>query len=201
MNSGWSKPTWPELPTTRMATATLFRGYLTVIEKMGRLPAVRRRVRPHVAELIDRPPFPTKWLSARDHEEVIEALSAIAGDEAVVTMGHETSLNACGALIIPVAKTLMAIAGRTPATVFNRLGSLTTALLRGTSTEYIPASPTSGVVKIVTDDFAPRSNFVFWKGALQVPFDVSETSGSVSMPTLDPGGCIALFNVSWTTKG
>jgi len=193
-----SKPHVPlTTPSKRTATATLFRGYIVSLKKMGWLPAVRERVSPEVVELIDRPPFPTQWINVRAHEEVMAALGELAGDPALRQLGYEASRDACGPIITPIIRTLMAISGASPATIFAKLGRISAVVLRGSSFLYTPRSPASGTLEIRIDDPAPRASFVCWEGALASAYDLTDVKGSVAPCVTQPGGCAATYELQW----
>lgn len=182
--------------TDRRASGALFRGYVASLNRLGLFSQVLARVDPETARLMTHPPLPTSRIDVRRHEAVMNGALEAGGAKAVRQMGYETARDAAGPVITPVIKTLIALFGATPATLFSRMDRIGSAFLKGLQFDYTPRDERGGRLTITAPDATPPSAFIIWEGALRLAFDLTQVEGRVE-PCELVGDRTARYQVAW----
>jgi hypothetical protein len=180
--------------------ATLVRGYIAVLERRGLLPSVREVVSEPVRKVIDHPPLPISWIETALVEEMMDAVGRLHGRETVREVGLETARSKLGSILVPFMRTLLALWGATPHSIFKQVQRLAGIVYRGLNLSYVPETPTSGTVELFYPDGTNDSVFASWEGSFHLAFDVCEVVGTIGRAEISDGGRRGRIAVRWEPR-
>ncbi len=173
------------------------RGYLDELRSMGALEEIRPQLSPDAAKLADKPPLPISWVEIRLAHEPLVALAALRGRDEVRALGHRVAAGQMGAVVRPLLATTLRLFGGTPATLFSRLETLTSVMLRGVKFAWSAAAPTAGTLTIEYPVSVDPALFATWEGILHVAYDLAKVSGTVAQSRMGDGGRRGDIDLSW----
>jgi len=182
----------------RQLSGAVLRADIAWLDKNGLKAAVRERLPPETQALLDRPPLPISWVSARHVDALLDAVLQIAGEEKLLKLGEETTRSSFGPVLRPLLRTLVSLFGASPAALFSRIDSTLAVFLRGASFSYEPRGEKEGVLHLRTVDRPLPAFHLQWKGTLRFTFEVANAKGAISSCVIDPDGQGAVYAVSWS---
>jgi len=178
----------------------MLRGYVSVLERRGLLPSVREAVSEPAREVIDHPPLPISWIDTALVEEIMDAVGRVHGRETVREVGRETARAKLGSLIVPFMRTLIALWGASPHSIFKQVQRLAGIVSRGLNLSYVPETPTSGTVELFYPDGTNDSVFASWEGSFHLAFDVCQVVGTIGRAEISDGGRRGRIEVRWEQR-
>src|SRR5262249_58932947 len=146
------------------------------------------RFSPQAAERGERPPMPMSGVEIRLANEPMVVLAALRGREAVRALGHRVASGKIGSVMRPLLTSTLLLFGGTPATLFSRLDTLTSVMLRGLKFSWASTSPNGGTVTIVYPYPADTALYAVWEGVFHIGFDLTKVSGTIREVRLLDGG-------------
>lgn len=173
------------------------RGYLDELRSMGALEQIRPHLSPDAARLAERPPLPISWVEIRVAHEPLVALCALRGRDAVRALGHRVAAGQMGAVVRPLLASTLRLFGGTPATLFSRLETLTSVMLRGVKFAWSATAPTAGTLTIEYPVAVDPALFATWEGMLHVAYDLTKVSGTVGQARVGAGGKRGDIDLRW----
>lgn len=179
---------------------TLLRGYVSVLDRRGLLPSVREAVSESTRALIDDPPLPISWVETAVMEEMMDVLARLHGRDTVRDVALETSRTKTGPLVIPFMRTLLALWGATPHSIFKHVHRLAGVVSRGLNLSYVVETPTSGVIEIVYPDGTNDAVYASWEGAFHLAFEVCNVQGTIGRAEVSDGGRKGRIAVRWQQR-
>jgi hypothetical protein len=182
----------------RQFTGSILRTNVAWLAKSGLEAAVRARVPEETRALFDKPPLPSSWVSARHIDALLEGLFAVGGEEALLRLAEDTTRASFGPVVLPLLKTLVALFGASPASMFSRLDSTVSVYMKGASFTYEETGEREGLLRLRTVDQPPRAWFLQWKGRLRFGFEVARVQGSIASCDVDADGKGAVYRVRWS---
>jgi len=178
----------------------LLRGYLSTLKRRGLLPAVRELVSEGTREIIDRPPIPFAWEEAASMEELMDAIGRLGGRETVKELALETARTQAGPIVFPFMRTLLALGGATPESIFRHIHRVVALQARGLSVAYTPETPSSGTVELIYS-YAPN-DFVYasWESVFHLVLEACNVDGAIERSELLDEGRRARIKVRWDPR-
>jgi len=179
---------------------SLLSGYVSVLDRRGLLPSVRAAVSERTRALIDDPPLAIAWVEASVMEEMMGAIHQLHGREAVREIALENARTKAGPIVIPFMRTLLALWGATPESLFKHMHRLVAIQARGLHVSYIPGTPTSGTMELVYPRGSTDAVYATWEGACQLAFEVCKVQGTVCRAEVSDGGRKARIAIRWSPR-
>jgi hypothetical protein len=173
------------------------RAYLRELRLLNVLEAIRPRLTPGAALFLDKPPLPTSWVEVRLAHEPLVALGQLRGRDQVRALAHRVASGNVGTVMRPLLATTLKLFGGTPATLFSRLDTLTSIMLRGVRFSWTPSGASAGTIGIEYPYPVDAALFATWEGILLVAFDLAEVSGTIALARPREGGRGAEIDASW----
>jgi hypothetical protein len=173
------------------------RAYIDELRSIDALEAIRPRLSPPAAQMVEKPPLPVSWVEIRLANEPLVALAALRGRKEVRALGHRVASGKIGTVMRPLLTTTLQLFGGTPATLFSRLDTLTSVMLRGLKFSWASTSPNGGTVAIDYPYPVDTALFAVWEGVFHIAFDLTRLSGTVGEVRLKDGGKRGEIDVSW----
>ncbi|HYV49516.1 MAG TPA: hypothetical protein VFA20_31875 [Myxococcaceae bacterium] len=180
--------------------AGMLRGYLAVLESRGLLPPVRDAVSERARKVIDDPPLPISWIDTALVEEIMDAVGRVHGRETVREVGRETARTKLGSILVPFMRTLLALWGATPHSIFKQVQRLAGVISKGLQLSYVPETPTSGTVELFYPAGTNDSVFASWEGSFHLAFDVCNVEGTIGRAEVSDDGRRARIAVRWSQR-
>jgi hypothetical protein len=185
----------------RAYIGSAYRIAVDFIDQRGHGAAVRARVSPETAQLLDKPPFPFAWAPPRAMDELQTALLSVAGREMCVELGLNAGRKLGGSMIAPVLRMATSLFGNTPATVFQNLERFYSMVLRGMTFQYEAAGPKEAIISVrAQGPNVPAALFEVTRGNLLYVFELCGVKGTADEPRnmrIDAGGGEARYHVRW----
>ncbi|HZH03835.1 MAG TPA: hypothetical protein VEY30_08635 [Myxococcaceae bacterium] len=188
------------MSSTYQASGTLIRGYCSVLTEMKVFNEVCARLSRGSSTILTHPPLPSMWVPVEPLLDVIVAIEALMGAEVLRQVAFRVTRESVRPIVGSMAKTLLAMFGTSPASIYERMAKLAGVVIRGLEYQYTRGGPSSGRMEVRMPFSVPTANFVVWEGTLRVPFALCGVEGTVAPHQALPGGVGATFAVSWTPK-
>ena len=163
---------------------SMWRGYLASLENSGLLSSVRERASERTREMMDRPPPVSAWISVTALEEVIDIVEQLQGAQGIRDLTREASLLGVAPLIRTLLQGLMRAFGVSPATLFARLGQISSTTVRGVEYQYVAIAEREGelILRYPKRASVPWNVFVAVSGSLEAVYEFCGMKGNVSEP-------------------
>jgi hypothetical protein len=176
------------------------RAYLEEIRSMGALDAVRGQLSPGAAKLADKPPLPVSWIEVRLAHEPLVVLRQQRGRDEVRAFARRVATGQIGTMIRPLLSSTLRFFGGTPASLFSRLDTMTSIMLRGVKFEWVATAPSAGTVGIEYPYPVDPALFATWEGMLHVAYDLAKVPGTVGEARVHAGGHRGDIDVAWSAE-
>jgi hypothetical protein len=173
------------------------RAYLKELRLLNVLEAIRPRLSPEAALFLSNPPLPTRWVEVRLAHEPLVALGQLRGRDQVRALAHRVAGGNLGTIMRPLLATTLKLFEGTPATLFSRLQTLTSVMLRGVKFSWTPSGASAGTIGIEYPYPVDDALFATWEGTLLVAFDLAEAPGTIAPARPRDGGRGAEIDASW----
>jgi hypothetical protein len=175
----------------------LVRTYRSAIEELGLTAAVRARLSPACAQLLDEPPLPMAWVPGEWFSELLLALESVTGRAGCRRLGYLGARTGAGGVLAPLVRTSVVSFGATPATFLGRMGTLSTVLVRGITFAFTPDGPRAGTLTLRYPVPVSAAVFASWEGACGFVLEVSGCNGEVSEAQLAEGARTGHIAMRW----
>src|SRR3954469_21663872 len=126
----------------------IIQGYLKTIDRMGLRAEVRERVSERTRGVMDKPPLVVSMVSGTVLDDMMVAVTAVRGIDAVREIAARSMADSLGVVLKTLLTNTLRLFGRSPRTIFERLGTLSAPMIRGLDFKYQPLDDTSGLVSI-----------------------------------------------------
>jgi hypothetical protein len=173
------------------------RAYVDELRGLHVVEEIRPRLSPEAAHLLDKPPLPVSWVEVRLAHAPLVALAQVRGRDEVRALARRAVSGKLGAVLKPLLATTLRLFGATPATLFSRLDTLTSVMLRGVGFSWTAAGATAGTVAIEYPYPVDDALFATWEGMLHFGFDLAQASGAVARTRIQAGSKRGEVDLSW----
>lgn len=181
-----------------LVNGSVLRAYLEHVRALGLEAQVRERLSPQALEKIDHPPLPLSWFDSRLTDEISKAVYELKGRDAVREMGKVITSKSIARLLRPLIATSMSLFGSTPASLFSRLETYASLMVRNAEFSWKQRDDHSGTLTLRHGVSLHDAAYALWEGVLLYVFELTGvTTGTVGASTLGDGGRQALMNISW----
>lgn len=172
----------------RAVLGSVYRITNDFLTRRGLVGKIAPRLAPETRELLEKPPFPFSWHSARELEDIERALFLLpGGPQLCVDLGRAAGEQLSRSVIEPVFRMALSLFGKTPASLFGNLDRLFSMAARGFTFRYEPGSQKDGAVYAqIAGGAVHPSLYEQLRGNLSTVFDLCGVQGSV-----DPGEVLA----------
>src|SRR6185436_9157478 len=93
-----------------------------------------------------------------------------------------------GSILIPFMRTLLALWGATPHSIFRQVQRLAGVVSKGLNLSYVPETPTSGRVELFYPEGTNDAVYASWEGSFHLAFDVAGVKGTIGRAEVSDGG-------------
>ena len=180
---------------------SLLRGYVAELHRLGIIEEMRARASGELLPLLDDPRRAPAWVKVALLDELIAALAALRGRDAVREMGYRAMKEGGLATVLePIIHLTVSVLGGGPGSLFARAQLMASVISRGVELTWTPGGNAGGVMKIRCDERIPELSWAPWEGAFLYSYDLTGSSGEVAQarPAADGGSCE--IDLSWTPK-
>jgi hypothetical protein len=179
-------------------SATQVNGMLKALEHFEVREAVVARLRPEVQNILTTL-WSTRWVPSMVMEEITNAVEAQGGLELIERLNTQMMRDSLGPILAPMLKVALAITGRTPATLFSRLGEAGKTAMRGEVVfAYEVTSPRSGTLTIRYPRPLAPNLLAVWRGVFRFLYELSGMpQGRVEAAEQLEGGREYRFKLAW----
>lgn len=169
---------------------TIFRGVVRELRRTGDFPAVRARVPPRVAALLDDPPPATAWVPIEDAEPVLLVLAELRGLGAVRALARSAATNDIAPVLSSFVSGALRVFGATPHALFKRVNDMVGITTRGLRVEYSSLGERSARLRHVFSlrREVPMAQWVAISGGLEFVFGLTNVNGWIDAPKVVPDG-------------
>jgi hypothetical protein len=150
--------------------------------------------------VIDDPPLPISWIETALLEEIMDAVGRLHGRDTVRDVGMETARSKLGSILVPFMRTLLALWGATPESIFKQVQRLAGVVSKGLTLTYVPETSTSGWVEFFYPDGTNDHVFASWEGSFHLAFDVCDVQGTIGRTEISDGGRRGRVLVRWEKR-
>jgi hypothetical protein len=178
---------------------TLVRAYIREVEKLGLAEEVATRVSADTRAQMRELPLPSLWLDGSVIEELINAVDAVRGVEAVRTVTKQGQL-AILPFLRPFIGGILRLFGTSPATLFSRMNQMSSNMTRGPEITWKSETDQSGELRVAFPmrKNLPRNVFIgFESGVLNI-IEMCDKKGAVEDARIVEHGSVGLIRASWT---
>lgn len=178
------------------ASSVHIAGFVTAAKRLGFFDKALPLLAPETRHVLDHP-FDEKWVSAHVIQDLTARIAEQYGPECLDPLNFAMTKDSIGKLVLPMLRVALAITGRSPATVFARLGDSVKVAMQGVEASWLAASPTAGRVTLRYPEAPPQVVHHAWRGVFRFGFELTGREGQlVSHQYLDAGKTLEL-EVSW----
>lgn len=179
-----------------LASSMHVAGFVTAMKRQGFLDKVLPLIAPQTRHAIDHP-YEEKWVSAHVIQDLSNCLVDAHGPDALAEVNYAMTTDSLGKLVLPMLRVALAITGRSPATIFARLGDSIKVAMKGVTVSWAPEGANAGRVTLRYPEAVPTVVHHAWRGVFRFAFDLTERQGQlVAQRYLDEGKTLEL-DVSW----
>lgn len=182
---------------TRKVKGSLFRAYVTGLERLGLLEAVRAAAPPRVRALMEAPPLHSTWLRDGELAELLDTVLSLHGRDAVRRLGSETTRATTLKLLRPMLRTALAVGGGGPEALFFGVNAFTRIFIDGVSFRFQHTAPAEGQLELRSSYAMGESLYAAWEGTLSLLFEECGVRGTIEPTRVTHGGHLGTMRVSW----
>jgi len=182
----------------RTTSGAVLRAYLGWLERRGLRESLMPRLPPQTQMLVRQPPLATTMIDSRRTDDLLVALSEVHGPALVRELGRDAMKTVFLPLLRPLVDSTLAINGRTPAALFERLTLLAGPLIAGATMTWSPESEVSGTIEISYPGAPEPAVFSLWEGILEVLGEVCSATMAVEGLGLGDAGRTGRFRARWS---
>lgn len=169
-------------------------GFLKTARAMGVLDAALPRLSAKARAVVEHP-HDARWFPASVIQELTEQVAATSSGEVLAELNYRMTKDALGRLILPLLKVALAIAGKSPSTIFTRLDQLASVAMKGLRVSWTAKGAQAGTLRFEYPVPPPTVAHHSWGGAFRFGFELAGAQGVVDSHAYD--GNTLLMNVSW----
>src|SRR4051812_15207548 len=170
----------------------IIQGYLKTIDRMGLRAAVRERVSERTKAVMDKPPLVISSVSGSILDDMMMAVAAVRGIDAVREVASRSMVDSLGVVLRTLFTSTLKLFGRSPRSIFERVGTLSAAMIRGLEFKYQPLDETSGIVSIAFPAPVSEAYQAAWEGTLEYAYALCDTTGTVRRQKEGPSRLVEL---------
>ena len=122
-------------------------------------------------------PYDEKWVSAQVIEDLINCLADAHGPDALDEVNFAMTKDSLGKVVLPMLRVALAITGRSPATIFSRLGDSVKVAMKGVEVKWTPDGPNAGRVTLRYPQSMPQVVHYAWRGVFRFAWDLTGRQG------------------------
>jgi len=161
----------------------------------GLLEPVRAQLKPATAAAIDNP-HGSRWHPGDVAVDLWETIVRVHGPERLEAMNLKLTADSFGPVVRPLVMVALALGGRSPATVFSRLGDASKVATRGVEVTWEPDGPSAGRVSFAYGREMPPVVVEYgWRGVMRFG---EELTGKIFAFRFEPQSDRRfVFHVSW----
>ena len=180
-----------------LASSVHIAGFVAATRRLGFMEKVLPLLSPETKKVVESP-YDQKWVSAHVIQDLSNALADAHGPEALEKVNYMMTNDSLGKLVLPMLRVALAITGRSPATIFSRLGDTLKVAMKGVTVKWTPDGPNAGRVTLTYPEPMPLVVHYSWKGVFRFAFDLTERKGQLVAHRYLDGNKIIELDVSWT---
>ncbi len=180
---------------------TVWNGRLRALEKHCSGTEIRSLLSDATRRLMTEPPPASSWIPGAAIVELDAAIYDLRGGDILARCSRETSEVAGTTVLRTMAEGMLRLFGTSPATMFQRMGQISSTSVRGVEYDYKPTGPKSGQMTVCYRQSAnlPYCVFVAVAGGMGAIFGFLHVNGVVSAPEVgtQPPRNTAQLNLRW----
>jgi hypothetical protein len=181
-----------------LVNGTVLRAYVDHVRGLGLEQDVRKRLSPEALQKVDHPPLPLSWFDSRLTDQISIAVYELAGRDAVREMGRAMTSKSLARLLRPLIATSMSLFGSTPASIFSRLETFSSLMVRNAEFHWSPAGAAAGSMALRHGVPLHDAAYALWEGVFLYAFELTGvTTGAVGRAALANRGQEATVAISW----
>lgn len=172
-------------------------GFVAAMKRQGLMEKVFPVLAAETRHVLDHP-YDQKWVSAHVIQDLTNSVATAHGPDALDQVNYMMTNDSLGKLVLPMLRVALAITGRSPATIFARLGDSLKVAMKGVTAKWTPEGANAGRVTLTYPEPVPRVVHYAWRGVFRFGFDLTERKGQLVAHRYLDGGKLLELDVSWT---
>ncbi|HUJ28428.1 MAG TPA: hypothetical protein VLW85_20545 [Myxococcales bacterium] len=184
----------------RQFNRSVLRAHIDELRWRNELDAVRSRVSPAVAALLDNPRSAPAWLGGEAFDEINAAIYALHGREGL--RGFLFSVMQTGLIKVlePVIQFALNFLGSGPPAVFGRSDMMLAVNTRNVEMRWKQTSDFSGEVTVLCGEAVPPITWIAWEGVFGYILHLAAVKGTVAEAVPGADGHSARIDLRWEPR-
>lgn len=179
-----------------LASSVHIAGFVNAAKQLGLFEKVLPLLNAETRHVLDHP-FDQKWVTAHVIQDLTARIAEAHGAEKLDALNFVMTRDSLGKLVMPLLRVALAITGRSPATIFSRLGDSVKVAMKGIDASWLPDGANAGRVTLRYPEVPPQVIHHCWQGVFRFAFELTGRDGRlVAHRYLDAGKTLEL-EVSW----
>jgi hypothetical protein len=170
-------------------------GLLRAAKAKGLAEAALARCGPQ-AQAIFAQPYSARWHPGPLLTEFSMALIACSSTAVFEELNYEMTRTSFGPIVKPLLQVVMAISGRSPATLLSRLEQSAAQGLKGVAITWTPSGPAGGRVTVVYPHGLPPEVQFAWRGVFRFVGELAGAPVTVRSVSVSAAGAFD-FELGW----
>lgn len=179
-----------------LASSVHVAGFAAAAKRLGLMEKVLPLLAPATRYVLDHP-FDEKWVSAHVIQDLRQRIAEVHGAQVLDPLNFAMTKDSLGKLVTPMLRVALAITGRSPATVFSRLGDTVKIAMQGVTAKWTPQGENAGRVTLSYPEPPPNVVHEAWRGVFRFGFELTDREGSLVAHRYLDGGKTLELDVSW----
>ncbi|MDP1821702.1 MAG: hypothetical protein Q8L48_00590 [Archangium sp.] len=179
------------------ASSVHIAGFVAAAKRLGFFEKALPLLAPETRHVLEHP-FDAKWVPAQVIQDLTARVAEQYGPECLDPLNFAMTKDSLGRLVLPMLRVALAITGRSPATVFSRLGDSVKIAMQGVSASWLATSANGGVVTLRYPEAPPAVVHHAWQGVFRFAFELTSREGRLVAHRYLDGGKTVELDVAWT---
>ncbi len=142
-------------------------------------------------------PYEAKWVPARIIQDLTLRIAQVHGPEILDPLNFLMTKDSMGKMVLPMLRVALAITGRSPASVFARVGESVKVAMQGVDATWAAKNDTSGRITLRYVEAPPQVVHHAWKGVFRFAFELTDREGQLDSHRYLDAGLTLELDVSW----
>lgn len=179
-----------------LASSVHIAGFVKAAKELGLLEKVLPLLTAETRHVLENM-FDQKWVTAHVIQDLTSRIAEVHGAEKLDELNFVMTKDSLGKLVMPLLKVALAITGRSPATIFSRLGDSVKVAMQGLTTTWDPEGANAGRITMRYPEVPPQVIHHCWRGVFRFAFELTGRDGKLASHRYLDGGRTLEMQVSW----
>ncbi len=180
-----------------LASSVHIVGFVNAANQLGLMERVLPLLTEETRHTLEHP-YEAKWVPARIIQDLTSRIAEVFGPEVLDPLNFVMTKDSMGKLVLPMLRVALVLTGRSPASVFARVGDSVKVAMQGVNASWVPKDDTSGRITLRYVQPPPQVVHHAWKGVFRFAFELTNREGQLDAHRYLDAGLTLELDVSWT---